>query len=83
MLGPWPKLTTYLQDGGIPIDNNKIENAVRPFVIGRKNFLFSGSPLGANARATMYTLVETAKTNDLEPWAYLNLIRCCFLWEGL
>ena len=73
-LGLWPKLTTYLEDGDIPIDNNKIENAIRPFVVGRKNFLFSGSPRGADASATMYTLVETAKANDLEPWTYLNYL---------
>ena len=73
-LGLWPKLLTYLEDGNIPIDNNKIENAIRPFVIGRKNFLFSGSPRGANASATMYTLVESAKANGLEPWAYLNYL---------
>jgi len=71
-LGLWPKLTTYLEDGHIEIDNNKAENAIRPFVIGRKNFLFSGSPRGADASATLYTLVESAKANDLEPWAYLN-----------
>ena len=73
-LGLWPKLLTYLEDGHIPIDNNKIENAIRPFVIGRKNFLFSGSPCGAHASATLYTLVETAKANGLEPWAYLNTL---------
>ncbi|MCU7858361.1 MAG: transposase, partial [Candidatus Thiodiazotropha sp. (ex Lucinoma kastoroae)] len=73
-LGLWPKLTIYLQDGSIPIDNNKIENAIRPFVIGRKHFLFSGSPRGAEASATMYTLVETAKTCHLEPWVYLNYL---------
>jgi transposase len=73
-LGLWPKLITYLENGNIPIDNNKIENAIRPFVIGRKNFLFSGSPRGANASATLYTLVESAKANDLEPWAYLNYL---------
>jgi hypothetical protein len=71
-LGLWSKLILYLEDGNIPIDNNKIENAIRPFVIGRKNFLFSGSPRGADASATLYTLVESAKANDLEPWAYLN-----------
>ena len=73
-LGLWAKLTTYLEDGNIPIDNNRIENAIRPFVIGRKNFLFSGSPRGANASATLYTLVESAKANGLEPWAYLNYV---------
>lgn len=70
----WPKLVTYLEDGHIEIDNNKAENAIRPFVIGRKNFLFSGSPRGADASATMYTLVESAKANSLEPWAYLNYL---------
>lgn len=73
-LNLWPKLTTYLEDGHIAIDNNIAENAIRPFVIGRKNFLFSGSPRGAAASATMYTLVETAKANGLEPWAYLNYL---------
>jgi len=68
----WPGLITYLEDGHIEIDNNKVENAIRPFVIGRKNFLFSGSPRGAHASATLYTLVETAKASKLEPWAYLN-----------
>jgi transposase len=70
----WPKLTTYLEDGHVEVDNNKAENAIRPFVIGRKAWLFSGSPRGAQASATLYTLVETAKANDLEPWAYLNYL---------
>ncbi len=70
----WPKLTTYLEDGHIAIDNNKAENAIRPFVVGRKGWLFSGSPLGAHASASLYTLVETAKANKLEPWAYLNYL---------
>ncbi len=73
-LGLWSKLTTYLEDGHIEIDNNKAENAIRPFVIGRKAWLFSGSPRGAHASATLYTLVESAKANDLEPWAYLNYL---------
>ena len=70
----WPKLTTYLEDGHIAIDNNRAENAIRPFVIGRKAWLFSGSPRGAQASATLYTLVETAKANGLEPWTYLNYL---------
>jgi transposase len=73
-LGLWPKLITYLEDGHIEIDNNRAENAIRPFVIGRKAWLFSGSPRGAQASATLYTLVETAKANKLEPWAYLNYL---------
>lgn len=70
----WPKLITCLDDGHIEIDNNKAENAIRPFVIGRKGWLFSGSPGGAHASATLYTLVESAKANKLEPWAYLNYL---------
>ncbi len=73
-LGRWPKLITYLEDDHIEIDNNRAENAIRPFVIGRKAWLFSGSPRGANASATLYTLVETAKANGLEPGAYLNYL---------
>ena len=73
-LNLWPKLITCLEDGHIEIDNNKVENAIRPFVIGRKGWLFSGSPRGAHASATLYTLVETAKANKLEPWAYLNYL---------
>ena len=74
----WPNLIIYLADGHIEIDNNKAENAIRPFVIGRKSWLFSGSPRGAHASATLYTLVESAKANQLEPWAYLN-----YLFENL
>ena len=68
----WPKLIVYLEDGHIDIDNNKTENAIRPFVIGRKGFLFSGSPRGARASAILYTLIESAKANGLEPRAYLS-----------
>ena len=58
-----------------------IENAIRPFVIGRKNWLFSGSPLGAHASAGLYSLIETAKANGHEPFGYLaylleNLPHC-------
>ena len=59
-LGLWPQLTVYLEEGSIPIDNNPAENAIRPFVIGRKNWLFSGSPRGAHASAILYSLIETA-----------------------
>jgi len=71
-LGLWPQLVTYLEDGHIPIDNNPAENAIRPFVIGRKAWLFSGSPRGARASGMLYSLIESAKANDLEPKAYLN-----------
>ena len=71
-LGLWPKLILYIEDGDIEIDNNKTENAIRPFVIGRKGFLFSGSPRGARASAMLYSLIESAKANGLEPRAYLG-----------
>ncbi len=68
----WGKLTLYVTDGHIPIDNNPAENAIRPFVVGRKNWLHSGSPRGARASAMIYTLIETAKANQLEPRQYLE-----------
>ena len=70
----WPLLTTFLEDGHLALDNNAAENAIRPFVVGRKAWLFSGSPRGAEASAALYSLVETAKANGLEPWAYLNYL---------
>lgn len=69
--GQWPQLIRFLEDARIPLDNNPAENAIRPFVIGRKNWLFSHTPKGAQASATLYSLIETAKTNGLEPYAYL------------
>jgi transposase len=70
----WPRLVAYLEDGNLPIDNNRAENSIRPFVIGRKNWLFSSSQAGARASANLYSLIETAKANDLEPYAYLKQI---------
>ena len=70
----WNKLTTYTQDGRLSIDNNPAENAIRPFVIGRKNYLFSASVRGATSSANIYGLIETAKANDLEPYAYLRRV---------
>ena len=70
----WPILVTFLQDGHLEIDNNLAENAIRPFAVGRKGWLFSGSPRGAEASAMLYTLVETAKANALEPRAYLHYL---------
>jgi transposase len=70
----WPHLTHFLEDGDYPIDNNFAENAIRPFVIGRKNWLFSASQRGADASANLYSLIETAKANGLEPNAYLTHI---------
>ena len=77
----WKELNHYLKDGRIEIDNNLIENAIRPFAIGRKNWLFCGSPRGAQAGATLYSLLETCKANQVEPYCYfvamLQRIRSC------
>lgn len=64
----------YLLDGNCAISNNLSENSIRPFTIGRKNWLFSGSPKGAEASAIIYSLIETAKANNLEPYSYLLFI---------
>ena len=67
----WSRLVRYVEAGDLPIDNNRAENAIRPFVIGRKNWLFSDTPGGAKASAQIYSLVETAKANGLEPYGWL------------
>ena len=71
-IGQWPKLVRYLQHPLLTPDTNSCENSIRPFVVGRKNWLFSGSPRGARASATLYSLIETAKANGLEPYWYLR-----------
>ena len=70
----WPKLVKYIENGHIRIDNNLTENAIRPFVVGRKNWLFSKSPEGAKASAFFYSIIETAKANGLEPFSYLTAL---------
>ncbi len=70
----WHKLIRYLDDGRLEIDNNAAENAIRPFVLGRKNWLFSNSVRGVKASANLYSLIETAKANGLEPYAYLRYL---------
>jgi len=70
----WDKLIRYTNDGRYLMDNNLAENAIRPFVIGRKNWLFSQSVKGVNASANLYSLIETAKANRLEPYAYLRIL---------
>lgn len=68
----WSKLIRYIEGGHLPIDNNPAERAIRPFVIGRKNWLFSDTPKGAHASAVIYSLIETAKANGQEPYAWLR-----------
>jgi transposase len=70
----WDRLIGYIHDGRLTMDNNLAENAIRPFVVGRKNWLFSGTPEGAAASALLYSLIETAKVNGLEPYSYLRYI---------
>ncbi|MDQ1278308.1 MAG: transposase [Thermodesulfobacteriota bacterium] len=73
-LNQWPRLIRYIENGHITPDNNPAENAIRPFVVGRKNFLFAGHPNGAHAGATLYSLIETAKACGLDPYRYLRLL---------
>lgn len=73
-LNHWGDLTSYLKD-------RRIEGAIRPFALGRKNWIFAGSPRGADAGAALYSLIETCKVNGIEPYRYfctiLNKIRFC------
>ncbi|SHK64017.1 IS66 family transposase [Paramaledivibacter caminithermalis] len=73
-LNQWSKLEAFLLDGQIEISNNRAERAIKPFVIGRKNFLFCKSPKGATASSIIYSVVETAKANNLSPFHYLNYL---------
>ena len=68
----WPHLLNYLQDGRLEISNNRAERSIKPFVMGRKNFLFANVPKGAEASAVIYSMVETAKENGLDPYRYLT-----------
>ncbi|OQB95325.1 MAG: Transposase IS66 family protein [Spirochaetes bacterium ADurb.Bin110] len=77
-LSQWEKITHYLDHELLTPDTNTIENAIRPFVIGRKNWLFSNTPLGAHASASIYSMIETAKANGHEPYHYL-----CYLFNEL
>ena len=67
----WPKLIRYVENGAWPIDNNLCENAIRPFVVGRRNWLFADTVAGANASANIYSLIETCKANGVDTYRYL------------
>ena len=73
-LNQWDKLTAFLLDGRLELDNNRSERSIKPFVIGRKNWLFSNTPKGAASSATIYSIVETAKENGLIPFEYLKYL---------
>ena len=69
-----PYLMTYLEDGRCSFSNNLSENAIRPFTVGRKNWLFCDSPDGAQASADVYTMVEMAKANGVNVYHYLTYL---------
>ena len=71
-LNQWELLVGYCRDGRLHISNALAENAIRPFAVGRRNWLFADTPRGARASATAYSLIETAKANGLEPYEYLR-----------
>jgi transposase len=77
-INQWPRLSGYIEHAHATPDNNLAENAIRPFCVGRRNWLFAGTPEGAAASATLFSLIETAKANKLEPYKYLR-----FLFENL
>lgn len=70
----WSRLERYVETGFLPIDNNPAERAIQPLVIGRKAWLFSDTPKGATASAQIYSPVETAKANGLEPYTWLRQV---------
>jgi transposase len=89
-VGQWDKLVRFLDHPWLTPDNNRAENSIRPFVVGRKNWLFHGNEEGAEAACRVYTLIETAKLNGLEPWIYLKdlleklpAVRLSRDWESL
>ena len=75
----WPTLLRFLEDGRVPLHNNSCENAIRPVAVGRKNWLFAGSERGGRAAATIYSLIESCRRVDVDPFLYLRdvLVRVC------
>ena len=71
-LNAWRPLTAHLHDGQVPVDNNHIENLMRPWAMGRKAWLFAGSELAGQRAAVVMSLVQSAKLNGHDPWAYLK-----------
>jgi transposase len=70
----WPKLVRYVDEGRYPIDNNACENAIRPFVVGRRNWLFADTVAGANASANLYSLLQTCLANGIDGYRYLRAL---------
>ena len=72
LLRRWPSFTRYAETGDLPIDNNPVENAIRPIALGKKNWLFAGSERAGKRAAAIQSLLATAKLNDIEPTAWLK-----------
>ena len=70
----WPNLVNFLKDGRLELSNNIAERSIKPFVISRKNFLFANTPSGATSSAVIFSMIETAKANGLDPYKYLTYI---------
>lgn len=70
----WEPLNNFLLDGRIEISNNRAERSIKPFAMSRKNFLFENTPLGAQSSAVIFSLIETAKENGLDPYRYLTFV---------
>ena len=68
----WPYLVNYLKDGRLELSNNRAERSIKPFMIDRKNFLFANTPGGASGSAVIFTLIQTAIENGLDPYCYLT-----------
>lgn len=68
----WVALTRYLEDGAVPIDNNQVENQIRPWALGRSNWLFAGSLRGGKRAAAIMSLIQSARMNGHAPYAYLK-----------
>ena len=77
LLEQWPYLIQYLEDGRLEPSNNRAERSIKPFVMGRKNWLFANTPGGAQSSSVIYSLIETAKENGLDPYRYLLWVLRC------
>ena len=74
VISQWSWLTVWLEDGRLEISNNLAERSIKPFVIGRKNFLFANTPSGARSSAILFSMIQTAKENGLDPYRYLTWV---------
>ena len=78
----WPKVVRYVNDGRYPIDNNFCENAIRPFCVGRRNWLFRDTVGGATASANLYSLLQTCQANGVDGYRYLKALFAALGQDG-